>query len=820
MVFSIYFFFSSRRRHTRLVSDWSSDVCSSDLKTPRTPFARLGGGEGECLRSRPRAHRPRALRGRRPRPDRARRGARVARRRRAPPDPAPAGIFLARGARTHRGAGARDRGARRGAACDAGEGPAAQEDGGGSEAEERIEPARLRCGGSSRRARGPGRWPGLWREHADDAFRRRRRQGRGPVAARALRGGYRRRRSSEEPRQLRRAAALSGVAQGLGEAGHHALRLLAVPRRKRRSAGLETRDDTRERIDRGSELEPRRQRRIRAHLYGGRSDANRHGGLRLRRRLPAPRAHGHAGARGRQAHAHRGPRGDGYSLRRYHRDSASRGGLTRHSVGRRALCGRSRSERGHRELRAPVRARGARTRFGDALMAKARSVYSCTECGGESPKWQGQCPHCGAWNTLVEGLAESAPRHRFSGVTKSSELKRLADVSARDAPRMASGMDELDRVLGGGLGAGDAVLIGGDPGVGKSTLLLQVLARISGAHKAVYVSGEESAEQVALRARRLALDSGKLELLAEIQLERILATLEKAKPEIAVVDSIQTLYSEQLTSAPGSVAQVREGVAHLTRYAKASGTVVVLVGHVTKEGAIAGPRVVEHIVDAVLYFEGDTHQSFRLIRAFNNRFPAVNEPGAFAMTDRGLRGVSNPSATFLSQHAGEVAGSCVLVPQEGTRRLMVEIKPLVDAAHAPTPRRLRVGLEKNGLAMLLAVLHRHAGIACYDQDVFVNAVGGVRISEPAADLAVLLAIVSSHVDKPLPEKLAVFGEIGLAGEVRPAPRGQERLKEAAKLGFTRAIIPRANAPKGDLRAFEGLTIHAVERIEEAIEIVR
>ncbi|TMH85770.1 MAG: DNA repair protein RadA [Betaproteobacteria bacterium] len=446
-------------------------------------------------------------------------------------------------------------------------------------------------------------------------------------------------------------------------------------------------------------------------------------------------------------------------------------------------------------------------------MAKARSVYACTECGGESPKWQGQCSHCGAWNTLVEGVAESTPRNRFSGVTKSSELKRLAEVSARDAPRMASGMEELDRVLGGGFVAGEVVLIGGDPGVGKSTLLLQVLARMSGSHKAVYVSGEESAEQIALRARRLALDSGKLELLAEIQLERILATLEKAKPEIAVVDSIQTLYSEQLTSAPGSVAQVRECVAHLTRYAKASGAVVVLVGHVTKEGAIAGPRVVEHIVDAVLYFEGDTHQSFRLIRAFKNRFGAVNELGVFAMTDKGLRGVSNPSAIFLSQHSGEVSGSCILVAQEGTRPLLVEIQALVDAAHAPNPRRLTVGLEQNRLAMLLAVLHRHAGIACYDQDVFVNAVGGVRISEPAADLAVLLAIVSSHVDKPLPAKLAVFGEIGLAGEVRPAPRGQERLREAAKLGFTQAIVPRANQPK---QKIDGLEIVAVERVADAI----
>ncbi|MGB7540568.1 MAG: DNA repair protein RadA [Burkholderiales bacterium] len=446
-------------------------------------------------------------------------------------------------------------------------------------------------------------------------------------------------------------------------------------------------------------------------------------------------------------------------------------------------------------------------------MAKPKSIYSCTECGGQSPKWQGQCPHCGAWNTLVEAIAETAPRHRFAGTAKSSKLQRLAEVSAREAPRLPTGIAEFDRVLGGGLVAGQVVLIGGDPGVGKSTLLLQALVQMSADSKALYVSGEESAEQVALRAQRLQLDGGKLELLAEIQLEKILAALGSAGPAIAVIDSIQTLYSEQLTSAPGSVAQVRECVAHLARHAKSSGTIIVLVGHVTTEGALAGPRVVEHIVDTVLYFEGDTHQSFRLVRAFKNRFGAVNELGVFAMTDKGLRGVSNPSALFLSQHSGEVAGSCIMVTQEGTRPLLVEIQALVDAAHAPNPRRLGVGLEQNRLAMLLAVLHRHAGIACYDQDVFVNAVGGVRISEPAADLAVLLAIVSSLTDKPLPAKLVVFGEVGLAGEVRPAPRGQERLREAAKLGFTQAVIPKANKPK---QAIDGIEIIAVERVAEAI----
>jgi DNA repair protein RadA/Sms len=308
-----------------------------------------------------------------------------------------------------------------------------------------------------------------------------------------------------------------------------------------------------------------------------------------------------------------------------------------------------------------------------------------------------------------------------------------------------------------------------------------------------------------------------MELLAEIQLEKIIAALDAARPVIAVIDSIQTVYSDALTSAPGSVAQVRECAAQLTRFAKQSGTVIVLVGHVTKEGALAGPRVLEHIVDTVLYFEGDTHQSFRLVRAFKNRFGAVNELGVFAMTDRGLKGVSNPSAIFLSSHERPVPGSCVLITQEGTRPLLVEVQALVDASHAPNPRRLSVGLEQNRLAMLLAVMHRHAGIACFDQDVFVNAVGGVRITEPAADLAVLLAIVSSLTNRPLPEKLAVFGEVGLAGEVRPAPRGQERLREAAKLGFTHAIIPRANLPKSPI---EGIEIVAVERVSDAIRHLR
>jgi DNA repair protein RadA/Sms len=452
-------------------------------------------------------------------------------------------------------------------------------------------------------------------------------------------------------------------------------------------------------------------------------------------------------------------------------------------------------------------------------MAKDKTNYTCSDCGGTSPKWLGKCPHCNAWNTLIEGVAESASpvKNRFASLAKASELTTLSSIEATDMAYTPTGHDELDRVLGGGIVEGGVVLIGGDPGIGKSTLLLQALDALQRAgQKTLYVTGEESGAQVALRARRLGLDGSQVQVLAEIQLEKILATLHAHAPTIAVIDSIQTVYSDQLTSAPGSVAQVRECAAHLTRAAKASGVCIVLVGHVTKEGALAGPRVLEHMVDTVLYFEGDTHSSFRLVRAIKNRFGAVNEIGVFAMTEKGLKGVSNPSAIFLSQHSEPVPGSCVMVTLEGTRPLLVEIQALVDSG-GPSPRRLSVGLDRDRLAMLLAVLHRHAGVACMDQDVFVNAVGGVRISEPAADLAVMLAITSSLRGRPLPKGFIAFGEVGLAGEVRPAPRGQERLKEAAKLGFTVAVVPKANAPK---KAIEGLTIHAVERVEEAMEVVR
>ena len=396
-------------------------------------------------------------------------------------------------------------------------------------------------------------------------------------------------------------------------------------------------------------------------------------------------------------------------------------------------------------------------------------------------------------------------------------MQKLSNIDAADVPRFSSEVSEFDRVLGGGLVPGAVILIGGDPGIGKSTLLLQSLAALAKNRSVLYVSGEESGAQIALRAQRLGLSDADMQFQAEIGLEAIMNTLQTMKPEVAVIDSIQTIYSGELTAAPGSVSQVRECAAQLTRVAKATGVTLIMVGHVTKDGSLAGPRVLEHIVDTVLYFEGDTQSSFRLIRAFKNRFGAVNELGVFAMTEKGLKGVTNPSALFLSQHNAGVAGSCVMVTQEGTRPLLVEIQALVDASHSPAARRLSVGLEQNRLAMLLAVLHRHAGVACFDQDVFINAVGGVKITEPAADLAVLLAIVSSLRNKPLPEGLVVFGEIGLAGEVRPAPRGQERLKEAAKLGFTHALIPKANAPK---QKIEGLKVIAVERIDEALNKLR
>ncbi len=450
----------------------------------------------------------------------------------------------------------------------------------------------------------------------------------------------------------------------------------------------------------------------------------------------------------------------------------------------------------------------------------SKAVYACVACGAQFSKWAGQCPDCGAWNTLQEAVAAppASASPRFAGYAgdAASGVRALAAVAPQARARSASGLDELDRVLGGGLVAGSVVLIGGDPGIGKSTLLLQALASLAAELPALYVTGEESAEQISLRAQRLGIGGGALRLLTETGVERILAAAVAEKPRVMVVDSIQTLYTELLQSAPGSVAQVRESAAQLVRFAKQTDTAVFLVGHVTKEGALAGPRVLEHMVDTVLYFEGETGSQFRLIRAIKNRFGAVNELGVFAMTDKGLKPVSNPSAIFLSRHDAHVPGSAILVTREGTRPLLVEVQALVDQTPLANPRRVALGLEQNRLAMLLAVLHRHGGVAMYDQDVYVNVVGGVRVTETAADLPTLLAVLSSFRDRALPRDLVAFGEVGLAGEVRPVPSGQDRLKEAAKHGFRRALVPTGNAPR---RGVEGIEVVAVSRLSEALEVL-
>jgi DNA repair protein RadA/Sms len=450
-------------------------------------------------------------------------------------------------------------------------------------------------------------------------------------------------------------------------------------------------------------------------------------------------------------------------------------------------------------------------------MAKDKAVFVCANCGGQTPKWTGQCPNCAAWNTLSENVVGGG-RARFVPLAENIQgAVLLPDIEAQTASRHTSGMAELDRVLGGGWVAGGVLLLGGDPGIGKSTLLLQTLAAIAPQRRTLYVTGEESLDQIALRAQRLGLSAAPVAMMAEIQLERILGAMLDHKPEIVVVDSIQTVYSETLQSAPGSVAQVRECAAQLTRQAKRLGIATILVGHVTKDGSIAGPRVLEHIVDTVLYFEGDSHSSFRLIRAIKNRFGPVNELGVFGMTEKGLREVGNPSALFLSAQRDHVPGSCVVATLEGTRPLLVEVQALVDPCQGGIPRRLSVGLEPQRLAMLLAVLHRHAGVDVGQQDVFINAVGGVKISEPAADLAATLAVYSSFCNRPLQDKLIVFGEIGLTGEIRPAQRGQERIKEAAKMGFRRALIPFMNKPR---QPIEGMEIHAVETVAEAVALAR
>jgi DNA repair protein RadA/Sms len=453
--------------------------------------------------------------------------------------------------------------------------------------------------------------------------------------------------------------------------------------------------------------------------------------------------------------------------------------------------------------------------------AKSRTAYVCAECGAEHGKWQGQCAECGAWNTLTQIVLESAAsaptaarRGSWAGQVEPPKITALKDVLQHEDQRTTTGIGEFDRVLGGGLVEGAVVLIGGDPGIGKSTLLLQALASMAGRLPALYVTGEESLAQVAGRAARLGLPLDGLSALAETGVERILEQAATMRPKLLVADSVQTLWTETLTAAPGSVSQVRESAARLVRFAKETGTAIFLVGHVTKEGGIAGPRVLEHMVDAVLYFEGDGGSRFRVLRAFKNRFGAVNELGVFAMGDKGLREVPNPSAIFLSG-SGHQPGSCVMVTREGTRPLLVEVQALVDASPLSNPRRVAVGLEQNRLAMLLAVLHRHGGIMVGDQDVFVNVVGGIRVQETAADLPVLLAVLSSLRDRPLPEKTIAFGEVGLSGEIRPVPNGEERLKEAATHGFKRAIVPKANAPRAG--AYKGMDVVAVERLADALD---
>lgn len=454
---------------------------------------------------------------------------------------------------------------------------------------------------------------------------------------------------------------------------------------------------------------------------------------------------------------------------------------------------------------------------------KARTAYVCADCGADYPKWQGQCESCGAWNSLAEIALESAAqakspasrRSGWAGKVDAPKVTALKDVIHSEQARASTGIGEFDRVLGGGLAEGAVVLIGGDPGIGKSTLLLQTLAQMAGSLPGLYVTGEESLAQVAGRAARLGLPLDGLRALAETCVERILEQAIVARPRFLIADSIQTLWTETLTAAPGSVSQVREAAARLVRYAKETGTAVFLVGHVTKEGGIAGPRVLEHMVDAVLYFEGDVGSRFRVLRAFKNRYGAVNELGVFAMGDKGLREVPNPSAIFLSGGSTQQPGSCVMVTREGTRPLLVEVQALVDASPLSNPRRVSVGLEGNRMAMLLAVLHRHGGIMVGDQDVFVNVVGGIRVQETAADLPVLLAVLSSLRDQPLPEKTIAFGEVGLSGEIRPVPNGEERLKEAATHGFKRAIVAKANAPKAG--AFKGMDVIAVERLGDALE---
>ena len=449
-------------------------------------------------------------------------------------------------------------------------------------------------------------------------------------------------------------------------------------------------------------------------------------------------------------------------------------------------------------------------------MVKSKTLYQCQQCGGNSTKWQGQCPHCYEWNCLEEQIASSENK-RYKSLNKKSNLISIDDVVVNDILRRPTQINELDRVLGGGLVPGGVTLIGGDPGIGKSTLLIQALSSLtknpSSDNKVIYVTGEESIDQIAMRSRRLNLDVSDVLVMSEISLQNIISTIEKEKPTVVVIDSIQTLFSDDLSSAPGSVSQVRECAAQLTRVAKANDASMILVGHVTKDGSIAGPRVLEHIVDTVLYFEGETNSSFRLIRSIKNRYGAVNELGIFAMTEKGLKEVLNPSAIFLSATSYENNGSVVTVVQEGTRPILIEIQALVDESKQSSPKRLSVGLENNRLSMILAVLNKHLNFSCHSHDVFVNAVGGVKISEPGVDLAVMISIASSLIEKTVEDRTIIFGEIGLGGEVRPVSRGQERINEAKKLGFTRIILPAKNIPK---KPIDGVTLVSVKTVKEAM----
>lgn len=449
-------------------------------------------------------------------------------------------------------------------------------------------------------------------------------------------------------------------------------------------------------------------------------------------------------------------------------------------------------------------------------MAKNKTSYKCENCNARLGKWAGQCPECSEWNCIVESLEEVRPSGRLSGYSGqlSNEVKELASVDQTSVGRMEIGVGELDRVLGGGIVPGSVILLGGDPGIGKSTLLIQLVAALAGRFPSLYITGEESLDQIGMRARRLELSLESIRCLTETSVEQILGHAASEKPRLMIIDSIQTVYTESLGSAPGSVTQIRESAAALVRWAKENYCCVVLVGHVTKEGTLAGPRVLEHMVDAVLYFESDGGSRYRVIRAIKNRFGAVNELGMFAMTGKGLKEVKNPSAIFLSGHDRPVSGSAVTVVREGTRPILLEVQALVDLSNLNNPRRVALGLEHNRLAMMLAVLHRHGGVALADHDVFINVVGGMRISETGADLPMLLALYSSFRDRPLPEKMICFGEVGLSGEIRPVPDGEQRLKEAASHGFEVAVVPAANAPRKPL---PGLSVISARSVAGTLE---